>query len=289
MPLIEPIIRPPAEADSLLLQITVGCSANTCTFCGAYLNKPFRTLNYQTIESDIIHASQRFPKTRRIFLLDGDALVLNNTKMIPILKCINQNFPKLTRIASYANGYNITARTDEELKELFLHKLTLAYMGLESGSQFVLDQCQKKSNAEEMITAVQRLDSAGIKTSVIVLLGLGGKQYSNIHVDETIIALNKMQPRYLSFLSLMLINGTPLDKMEKEGTFEELHSQTLLQESHDIIQGLELEKTIFRSNHASNYLPLEGRLPKDKNNLLQTLKAAIKGNISLRSEFFRGL
>lgn len=289
MGIIEPAIRPPAEADSFLLQVTLGCSANSCTFCGAYMNKPFRPKDPQEIEADIARHARRYPGERRAFLMDGDALALGNSRLVPILKKLEEAFPCLTRISSYANGTNIARRSLQELNELREHKLSLLYMGLESGSQAVLDRCKKSSSAEEMIEAVQKAAEARIKSSVIVLLGLGGKKYSDEHVRGTIEALNRMQPRYLSFLSLMLIPGTPLAEEARRGDFTELNSFELLKESHDIIEGLDLRQTVFRSNHASNYLPLEGTFPKDKQLLLENLRAAMDGEICLRPEFLRGL
>jgi radical SAM superfamily enzyme YgiQ (UPF0313 family) len=241
------------------------------------------------IAADIKEESRFYPETRRVFLMDGDALAISNTKLLPVLELLNKLFPKLTRIASYANGYNITTRSDQELQELCQHKLRLIYIGLESGSQAILDRCRKRATAIEMIEAVQRAEQAGIKSSVIVLLGLGGKKDSRLHARETITALNRMQPRYLSFLSLMLIPGTPLYRDSINGGFEELNSMELLQETRDIIAGLELEHTVFRSDHASNYLPLEGRFPADKAKLLMMLNAALNGQIKLKPEFLRGL
>ena len=289
MPIIEPAIRPPAEAESFLLQVTLGCSANSCTFCGAYQGKPFRVKAMTDIQADIDWGSQYLPDTRRVCLLDGDALALNNARLIPILQQLNLAFPRLNRIASYANGYNITSRSTVELEELYQHKLRLLYIGLESGSQKVLDYCQKRSRVAEMIAAVRRAEESGIKSSVIVLLGLGGRENSGIHVRDTILALNEMQPRYLSFLSLMLIPGTELYQATQRGEFMELSPGELLQEMRDIIAGLELRKTVFRSDHASNYLPLEGRLPQDKERLLQVMDEAISGKSRLRPEFLRGL
>ena len=288
-PLIEPIIRPPAEADSLLLQVTVGCSANSCSFCAAYRNKNFRIVNNDIVVDDIRKAARRYPETRKVFLLDGDALVLSTDRLVPILKLINESFPKLMRISSYANGYNIIKKSQNELRELAKNKLTLIYMGLESGSQKVLDACDKRSTVDEMVEAVKKAQDVGIKSSVIVLLGLGGKAMSKEHITGTIGALNRMQPRYLSFLSLMLINGTSLGEQAASGEFKELSSVELLKEAREIIEGLNLEKTIFRSNHASNYLELEGRFPKDKNALLSALDAAISGEVRLKPDWFRGL
>ncbi|NQT33127.1 MAG: radical SAM protein, partial [Candidatus Omnitrophica bacterium] len=272
-----------------LLQVTTGCSANSCTFCGAYMGKPFTVKDYDEIAADIEEAAALSPDTRRAFLMDGDALAVNNAKLLPVLKKLQAAFPKLSRISSYANGYNITQRSSDELAKLYENKMSLIYMGLESGNQDVLDLCRKRSSADEMIEAVRKADSAGIKSSVIILLGLGGKEHSEKHVQDTIKALNKMQPRYLSFLSVMLIPGTPLYEECKEKRFEELDPHELLVGAHSIIKGLELEKTIFRSNHASNYLSLEGRFPKDKNKLLNSLDLAINGKINIRSEFSRGL
>jgi len=289
MPIVEPVIRPPSEADSFLLQVTLGCSADRCAFCGAYKTKPFRVKDREEVFADIERYARRYPETRRVFLMDGDALVLANKKLVPILEKLEQVFPKLSRVSAYANGSNFRQKTEEDLAELFRHKLTLIYMGLESGSQKILDRCAKTSSVEDMVGAVRRAKMAGIRSSVIVLLGLGGKEHSAEHVRGTIEALNRMKPRYLSFLSLMVIPGTPLADEADRGEFIELDSKELLGEAHDILEGLELERTVFRSNHASNYLPLEGMLPKDKPELLKLLEAGIEGKIGLRPESRRGL
>lgn len=285
MPIVQPVIRPPAEWDSFLLQVTCGCSANNCSFCGAYLNKEFRLKEITEIYADIDEHARYAPNTRRVFLMDGDALVMSNKQLIPVLKYLQEKFPKLRRVSSYANGYNIVNRTEEELKELYENKLTLIYLGLESGSQRVLDKCNKRSTAREMIQAEQMATNIGIKSSVIVLLGLGSKELSQEHIAKTIEALNQMQPRYLSFLSLMLVPGTKLHQEMINGKFTELSPNELISEAHQIIEGLSLNKTIFRSNHASNHIPLEGTLPKDKQKLLNLLKTPTK----IRPEHLRGL
>ena len=217
MAIIEPVIRPPAEADSFLLQVTLGCSADHCSFCGAYKGKPFRVKDAAEVFSDIDRYARRYPGTRRVFLMDGDALVLAHSKLVPALKKLGQVFPSLSRVSAYANGSNITRKSDAELAELYAHKLSLFYTGLESGSQRILDRCGKTSSVEEMIQGVRRAEAAGIKSSAIVLLGLGGKKDSAEHVKETVEALNRMQPRYLSFLSLMVIPGTPLAEELRRG------------------------------------------------------------------------
>lgn len=251
--------------------------------------KSFRVKDRSEIFEDIDREARLAPGTRRVFLMDGDALVLANTKLVPILKKLRESFPRLTRISSYANGTNIKFKTDAELRELSKHRLNLIYMGLESGSQAILDRSGKASSVREMTDAVRRAEQAGIRSSVMVLLGLGGREHSAEHVRETIEALNAMQPRYLSFLSLMIVPGTPLAQGLKKGVFQELNAKELLEECHGIVSGLELKHTVFRSNHASNYLPLEGVFPKDKAALQAILRAALEGKAPLRPEIFRGL
>lgn len=289
MPIVEPVIRPPSEADSFYLQVTLGCSANKCGFCGAYRSKDFSIKSREEISADIRRGAELYPDTRRVFLMDGDALAASNAVLVPVLKELSAAFPHLARISTYANGFNITTRTPEELKELKDNKLSLIYIGLESGSEKILKMCSKPCTAGSMVDAVRKADEAGIKSSVIVLLGLGGMKHSREHVAGTIEALNKMQPRYLSFLSLILIPGTPLYAAAVKGDFSELAPKELLAEMRDIIKGLELDGTIFRSDHASNYVPLEGRFPKDKEKLIGTLNDAIGGKLSLRADWERGL
>lgn len=239
--------------------------------------------------SDIELGAQLYPDTRKVFLMDGDALVLNNDRLLPILQKIRSSFPRLTRISSYANGFNIIRRTAAELTALREQKLSLIYMGLESGSQRVLDQCKKKSSVQDMVSAVQQARECGIKSSVIVLLGLGGQELSAEHIELTARALNQMKPRFVNFLSLMLIPGTELHQQVEIGEFNPISSEQLLVETYEILKRLDLDHSIFRCNHASNYLPLEGRLPQDQQTLLTTLQAAIQGRISLKPELFRGL
>jgi radical SAM superfamily enzyme YgiQ (UPF0313 family) len=289
MAIIHPVIRPPAEADSFLLQVTTGCSANSCTFCGAYLNKTFRLKESAEIMTDIEIQARFAPDTSRVFLMDGDALTVSNNKLVPILQKLAQSFPPLRRVASYANDYNILNRSGPELQELAGHKLKLIYVGLESGAQEILTRCRKRSTAQGMIEAVRKAADYGIHSSVIGLLGLGGKELSALHARETALALNAMQPRYLSFLSVMLIPGTELAKQAEQGRFAELTPLETLQELYTILTRLELTQTLFRANHASNFLLLEGRLPQDKARLLGTLEQALQGKEHIRPEFLRGL
>jgi len=289
VPVIEPAIRPPAEAGSFLLQVTTGCSAHGCTFCGAYAGKPFRSKPAGEVDADIAEERRARPGTRRVFLMDGDALALSNARLVPVLDRLLEAFPLLTRVSSYACGDQLAQRSGEELSALRDRELSLVYLGLESGSRDILERRRKRATVEEMVEGVRRADAAGIRSSVIVLLGLGGKERSAEHVRETVRALNRMQPRHLSFLSLMLIPGTPLWEEARRGRFVELDSAGLLREARDILAGLDLRRTVFRSDHASNHLFLEGRLPADRDKLVRALDLARAGGLPTRPDSSRGL
>jgi len=289
MPIIEPCIRPPSEAESILLQVTCGCSSNTCTFCGAYQSKPFRIKPLDEIYADIDYYAAHFAHVNNLFLMDGDALVLDNKKLVPILARIREKMPQIRRIGSYANGYNITSRTAYELAELYAHNVKLIYIGLESGSQEILDLCNKKAAVRQMIDAVRNASLAGIHSSVMVLLGLGGTERSRQHIVDSAAAINEMQPRYLSFLSLMIIPGTDLDKQIKRGGFTPLDARGFIAETYEMLKLLNLKRTQFYANHASNFLPLAGRLPQSQNGMIALCEAALSGKIRLKPEFFGGL
>jgi radical SAM superfamily enzyme YgiQ (UPF0313 family) len=289
MPIVEPCIRPPSEAESLLLQVTCGCSCNSCSFCGAYANKPFRIKPMAEIIADINEYSAYYPHVKKVFLMDGDALVLGNNKLLPILLRIREKLPQVNRVSSYANGFQITGRSQHELKDLYDHGLKLIYMGLESGSQEILNACSKKATVEQMVDAVTLADAAGIKTSLMILLGLGGKKNSRKHIEASAAAINKMQPQYLSFLSLMIIPGTLLHAQIQQGLFAPLDAHDFLKETYEMLKLLDLKRTQFYANHASNYVPLSGRLPQGKEEMLALLEAAIEGKVRMKPEEFRGL
>ncbi len=289
MPVVHPVIRPPGEADSFLLQVTTGCSCNSCSFCGAYRNKKFSYKPLPEIMEDIRQWSLLMPDTSKVFLMDGDAMVLKSGKLAEILDELGRVFPKLRRVSAYANDFNILQKTEDELRALSAGKLRLIYMGLESGSQEILDSCGKKSTVEGMISAVRKAETCGIKSSVIALLGLGGREGSRIHAEQTAVVLNRMQPAQLSLLSLMLVPGTELHKKAEEGSFSLPDAAGLLAEMYQIIENLDLKKTIFHSNHASNYLPLSGRLPQDKDRFLEAIGYAMRKPGILREEWMRGL
>jgi radical SAM superfamily enzyme YgiQ (UPF0313 family) len=285
------VIRPPSEADSYILQVTYGCSHNQCTFCGTYLDKPFQVRPVDEVRQDIALARTVLPHTRRVFLADGNALVLSSRRLVPILDELAAAFPDLQRVAAYANARDLLQKSREELAQLRERGLRLVYLGLESGHEEVLRRIRKGATAEEMIEAVRHSQAAGIRVSVIALLGLGGRALSAAHAEATGRVVSAMDPRYLSLLTLMLVPGTLLHRQWQDGEFELLEPEALLGELHQIILHLDgLSGCIFRTNHASNYLPLAGTLPKDKPRLLETLEAAMRrGRAVLRPEAWRAL
>lgn len=285
------IIRPPSEAYSYILQITYGCSYNRCTFCGTYLEKPFGTRKVDEVLEDIQMASQLAPDTRRVFLADGDALVLSKEKLESILDALQATFPALERVGSYATAQNVLNKSDAELADLQEKGLKLIYIGLESGSAEVLSKIDKGVTPDEMVAAVHKLKKAGMQVSIIAILGIGGSELSEKHTRDTGRIVGRMDPDYFSMLTLMLVPGTPLHQDWKQGSFVLLRPEEMLLELRQVIQNLEgLTECVFRTNHASNYVPLKGTLPGDKEKLLRILDGALKqGKDALRPEAWRGL
>lgn len=286
------LIRPPSEAKSLIIQATIGCSHNKCTFCGAYLTKKFRIRNFEEIKRDLQIAKNSGYKPRRIFLADGDALSMPYEELLRVLKEINYLFPEIERVSVYATPQNLLEKTEEQLKILRENKLEMVYLGVETGWEELLRNIKKGVNREEMITAAKKAKKAGIKLSVTIILGLAGKENSLTHAKETASILNEIQPDYIGALTLIIIPGTILWKKRERGEFKELTPFEYLEEMGVIISNLNLYNgCIFRSNHASNYLPIGGRLPEDKEEILKFIKEVIsrKDTSLLRPEFLRGL
>ena len=270
----EPLFRPPAEANSLIFQVAHGCPHNTCRFCGMYKGVQYSQRNIEESLQEFIETANLYPETRRIFLADGDVMMLPFPTLKTYLSALNSLFPRLARVNVYANGSSIIDKSPEELEELHSLKLNTLYLGLESGSQKVLDLVTKGENVEQMIEAVNRAQDHGLKCSVMILLGLGGKRYSQEHAELTAAALNKMQPRLLSALRFVQVPGTKMF----DG-FETVSEHEAVKELRDIIAGLELNKTVFRANHRSNPTPLEGRFPHNKIDLLNLLDSQLQSNI----------
>lgn len=285
------VIRPPSEARSYILQVTYGCSHNRCTFCGTYLDKPFRVRPLEEVLEDIELARQMLPHTRRLFLADGDALALSTRRLVPILDALGTAFPHLERVGIYANARNLLRKSAADLALLRRKKLGIVYLGLESGSDEVLRRVRKGSTAAEMVEAVRKARAAGMCASVIGILGLGGPALSSAHAEATGRVVSQMNPEFFSMLSLMLVPGTELHRQWQAGEFQLLGPEAMLAELRRVIAHLDgFSHCLFRTNHASNYLPLSGTLPQDKARLLAMLdKALVRGKSALRPESWRAL
>jgi len=283
------IIRPPSEANSILLQITVGCSRNKCTFCGAYQGERFRIKPDSVIMEDIAFASNHCRRQRRVFLCDGDGLIVPQKRLMNILMEIEKQLPWVTRVGAYANCKSLKMKTLDELKVLKDHGLGILYMGLETGDDVTLKNIKKGATSEEMIHMGIKARAAGMKLSITVLLGIAGKERSLVHARETGRVLSAIDPEYVGALTLMLIPGTPLYQDYADGKFPLLEPDEMLNELKNMILATELSKGLFHANHASNYLPIKARLPKDKAVTLRLIDDALAGKISLKPEYFRAL
>jgi len=271
----EPVIRPPSEADSLLLQVTLGCSHNKCAFCGTYITKRFHVKPLDDVLAEIDWARRHIGDVRRVFLCDGDALVLPADHLAKICDQLNEAFSSLQRIGSYANAKDILQKSPADLQSLREKKLTILYLGLESGNDEVLRRVKKGNTAREAIDAVLKAQEAGMKTSVMTLLGLGGKELTHEHARDSAAALNEMNPRYASFLTVVVLPQTPLWVWRERGKFEELSPVEIVRELREIVAALEMKSTIIRSNHVSNFVALAGNMPKDKERMLAEIDEAL--------------
>lgn len=266
---VEPLFRPPAEAESLIFQVSCGCPHNGCRFCGMYKGVPYRVRPEPELFDEIRRAGNAYPEVRRVFLADGDAMALGFDRIVRILEALNAAFPRLVRVGIYANGSSIAEYRDAELAELRRLKLHTFYLGLETGMPELLKKVGKTERVETMIESVRRAQASGLRASVMVLLGLGGRQYGCEHADRTAEALNAMQPRLLSALRFVPVLGSPFPE------FELLTEAETVAELRRMAAGFRLDKTVFRANHTSNPLPLEARFPADRERLLAELDAAL--------------
>jgi len=282
-------IRPPSEAFSILLQVTLGCSHNKCTFCGTYKDKRFAIKDNDTILSDILFASRYMKRQDRVFLMDGDALIIPQRRLLWILERIREHLPWVKRVGAYANAKGIKMKSDEELSELKAAGLSILYLGVESGDDETLKKICKGTTAENLIKMGRRVRFAGIKLSVTVLLGIAGRQRSMIHAKATGELLSAMDPNYVGALTVMLIPGTPLYDQAKSGEFQILSEKELLLELKEMISHTNLSRGLFFSNHASNYLPIKARIPGGKEEALAIIDKALRGEVGLRQEWMRGL
>ena len=282
------IIRPPSEADSLLLQVTLGCSHNKCTFCGAYKEKRFTIKEDAIIDADIDYASTHLGFFRRVFLIDGDALIIPQQRLVRILSRIREKMPWIQRIGIYANAKGILRKTEGELAILRDLGLGVVYFGLESGDAQVLQDVRKGHTPERMIEAGRRIRAAGMKLSAMVILGLAGRERSSEHARATGKALSAIDPNYVGVLTLMIHPGTPLAAQVNDGRFELLTPHEMLKELREMLTHTDMTRGLFFANHASNYLPLRVKMPADKQMAIQSLDNALRGATALRSEWMRG-
>ncbi len=283
------IFRPPSEAHSILLQITTGCSHNKCTFCGMYKGSRFSIKDDRTIMADIDFAATHCRRQHRLFLCDGDALIIAQDRLVKILSNIRTKLPWVTRIGTYANTKSIRRKSSEQLRELHDYGLQIAYMGLESGDDVTLDKINKGADATRMIEMGQKIRAAGIKLSITVLLGIAGKERSLIHARETGRVLSAIDPEYVGALSLMPTPGTPLFAAADKGDFLLPTAAEMLEELAVMLAGTELSDGYFHANHASNYLPIKAKLPHDKAATLELINKALQGKVRLKPEHQRGL
>jgi len=285
----EPLFRPPSEGRSLILQVTLGCSNNNCAFCDMYKSKSFKARKFEEIKQEIQEVAKLNHGFQKVFLADGDAFVLSTKKLLEICNEINFTFPKVRRISSYALPSNINKKSIEELKQLKNAGIEMLYIGLESGDNNVLEMVSKNETYQSSKDALLKLKKVGIKASVMILTGLGGNKYSQQHAINSAKLLNETNPEYVSTLVLSFPYG--IEKYIKlfKGDFEEMKTIDLLIELKIFMENLNLNNSIFRSDHASNYLILKGILNKDKQKFLQQINYALDNQDVLRKEWMRGL
>jgi coproporphyrinogen III oxidase-like Fe-S oxidoreductase len=286
-----PLFRPPSEGENLIIQATLGCSFNQCSFCAMYRSKQYFERPPDEVFADISRAAADWPDAQRVFLADGDALALPTEQLLAILRELAAVLPRLTRVSCYATPGNIQRKSADDLVLLREHKLNLLYFGIESGSDLILKKITKGATQRRMAEVLHKAHASGMKVSATVILGLGGSTHSDEHIDGTIALLNSAPVTYLSTLQLYLDESIVEEFHRKYGEpFEMPDDLTILKEQERLISGLNPpQPIIFRSNHASNALALAGNLPKDKEKLLLQLQEAMDGNRPLRPYFMRGL
>ncbi len=282
-------IRPPSEAYSILLQATVGCSHNKCTFCGTYKDKRFRIKDNDVILNDILFASRYMRNQDRFFIMDGDALIIPFPRLMWILEMIKEHLPWVKRVGAYANTKGIKMKSEEELLKLKEMGLGILYMGVESGDDHTLEAVRKGADSQRMLAMGKKVMEAGIKLSVTVLLGIAGRERSLIHGRATGELLTAMDPDYVGALTVMVIPGTPLADEMAAGRFELPDNLGLLSELREMIASTDLSRGLFFSNHASNYLPVKVRYPRGKQQALDQIDMALQGRVGLRPEWMRAL
>lgn len=284
------IYRPPSEAHSYILQATIGCSWNHCTYCDMYRAKKFRVRDIEETLADIQAAGAAYgDDVRKVFVADGDALMMDLAHWQTILDACRETFPRLRRVSAYATAMNLNAKNEDELRRLRELGLTLLYVGPETGDDATFKRIAKGAGFDDHVTAAKRAQAANIALSTIFLLGAGGTQRSCEHAEGSARLITAMDPEFVSLLTLTVIPGTPIAKLEARGGFELPTVEAMLGELRTIVALAEPTAAIFRTNHASNYLPLSGRLPRDRDRIVAAVDGALAGDVALRPEWARGL
>lgn len=287
--LVPPVYRPPSEASSLILQVTLGCSHNACSFCVSYKGKKFRVKTWPEIEADIEAAKKYYRNVTRVFLADGNAMVADTGLLLKVLEKLHRDFPYLERIGIYARADDILNKTPEDLKKLSEAGISLVYYGLESGSDRILKMIHKGVTVEQIIEGGRKAMAAGLPLSVTIIIGVGGPELSEEHAKETAVAANAINPAYLSALTMLIPEGSFMDRKLKRGEFKLLTPEQTLKELRILLENISLENCVFRSNHASNYLPLKGVLNQDRDKMLALIERGLANPTLLRPEYLRGL
>lgn len=283
------VFRPPSEARSVIIQATIGCSHNKCTFCSMYKGDQFRIRKTYEIIEDIYSARLQYSNINRLFLADGDALMIKTSELVKILDYIKIRIPECERVGIYASPKSIMTKSIEDLKTLKAAGLSIAYLGLESGSEEILEDINKGATREEIIHEANKLKEANILLSLTLISGLGGKEKSILHAIESAIAVSEIKPDYLGLLTLMIEPGTQLYNDVETGAFQLLSPEEVAIETLVLLENIDAEGCIFRSNHASNYISLKGTLNGDKEEMIHQLEQAIDGEMDYKDEFLRGL
>lgn len=283
------VYRPPSEAQSLLIQVTMGCSHNECTFCGMFKDTKFKIRKIEDVYEDLIEAREYYKEVKRVFLIDGDALVLKTDHLEQILLKIKEIFPECERVGLSSTTMDISRKSDEDLTRLRDHGLKIIYLGVETGSDTLLKEIKKGVTSSQIIEAGKRVRKLGIKLSVSLISGLGGKENWQEHAIETARVISAINPDYIGFLTLVLEKNTELYEKVQKGEMTVLSPEEVMLEMKVLVQNLELTDSLFRGNHASNYIPLAGTLNKDKDKILDQLDYLLVGNHLFKSDDYRSV
>ena len=284
------IYRPPSEAYSLIIQVTIGCAHNNCTFCGMFKDKQFRVREVEEVLRDIETARRAYQNVGKIFLADGDAFVLTNEKLMVILNKIKQQFPECERVGIYATPQDVNKKTISELEELRDAGIGIIYIGAESGNEETLRDIQKGATRAEIVSAIKKIEASGIKSSVTFISGLAGRDNWKKHAIDSGTMISETEPSYVGLLTLMVEQNAPLYADVLSGKFKKLSPEEVVAETALLLENINVHKTcVFRSNHASNYVSLRGNLPNDKEKMLGQLHAAMENKGMLKDERFRAL